>query len=103
MLKLLRKLDRKAESFVNELDRTLQDPISRATTLNAFRREDTHSAYPADGQLMAEVDLDADRTAEPKANTSSVPATPNAVSENSMRTTVRRGKEVTVEGGCLPI
>ena len=84
MLKLLRKLDRKAESFINEMDRTLQHPISRATTFNAFRRDDTRSVYPVDQPVIADVDSDTHCLLGATVDTSSVPASPKAANGDSI-------------------
>jgi hypothetical protein len=73
MLKRMRNWDRKLESFIDEMDRTLQEPINRATTFDVFRDHDAHTAQPADQQVAAEIEIDADGVSETPARVSSAP------------------------------
>jgi hypothetical protein len=76
MLKRLQNWDRKLESFINEMDRTLQEPINRATTFEVFRQNDAHRAHPADQQDIAEIEIDANGLLEATAPAPSAPASP---------------------------
>jgi hypothetical protein len=78
MLKRLQNWDRKLESFVNEMDRTLQEPLNRAMTFEVFRQNDARSTHPADQRVIAEIEIDTNCMLEPTANTSSAPASPKA-------------------------
>ncbi len=67
MMKLLRNLDRRLEPFVNEVDRTLKTPVSRALTFDVFRDDD---APAADQPVAAEAEMTARRAVETLAHVS---------------------------------
>lgn len=72
MLKLLKNADRKLESFIHEMDRTLQEPVTRAITFDVFRDNGAHSARTADQPVIAGAAVDTN-------GASSAPASPDAV------------------------
>jgi hypothetical protein len=76
MLKRLQNWDRKLESFINEMDRTLQEPINRTTTFDVFRQNDAHRARSADRQDIAEIEIDTDDLLETAVPASCAPASP---------------------------
>ncbi len=58
MLKRLQKLDRKLESFINLMDRSLQDPINRVTTFEVFRQNGAHNSHAVVQQDITKVEKD---------------------------------------------
>jgi hypothetical protein len=76
MLKRLQNWDRKLESFINEMDRTLQEPINRATTFEVFRQNDARRAPSADRQNIAEIEIDTNSPLETTASASNAPVSP---------------------------
>jgi hypothetical protein len=79
MLKLLQNWDRKLESFIHEMDRTLQEPVTRTMTFDVFRDNGAHRARAAEQPVTAVAAVGTNGASEITANTSSAPASPGAV------------------------
>lgn len=70
MLKRLKKLDSRLESYINQMDRTLQAPVNRVITFEVFRQNGAHSAHTAKPQTVREVEMDTNDAQETTVNTS---------------------------------
>jgi hypothetical protein len=83
MLNRLQNWDRKLESFINEMDRTLQEPINRTTTFEVFRQNGAHRAHPADQQGIAKIEIDNNGLLETAESAPSAPTSPKAATSES--------------------